>query len=89
MVVETHTVEVRFRGDKVATHIDSADVFTLYRTPEGLYRVHIDEGEGGLAWLEAGRNGDGLTEAQLLRVFPEFEPATPRSFRHERDQGRR
>ncbi len=86
---ELQSVEVRFRGEKLATHVDGADVFTLYRTPEGLYRVHIDEGEGGLAWLEAGRNGDGLTEAQLLKVFPEFESATPRGFRHERNQGRR
>ena len=67
------TVEIRFRGEKLATHIDGADVFTLYRTPEGLYRVHIDEGEGGLAWLESGHYGTGLTEAQLRRVFPEFE----------------
>jgi hypothetical protein len=86
---EMHAVEVRFRGEKLATHMEGADVFTLYRLPEGLYRVHIDEGEGGLAWLESGLDGDGLTEAQLLRVFPEFEPATPRGFRHERDQGRR
>ena len=70
---EQQTVEVRFAGEKLATHVEGADVYTLYRTPEGLYRVHIDEGEDGQAWLESGRDGTGLTEAQLLRVFPEFE----------------
>ena len=75
---ELHTVEVRFRGEKVATHIDGADVFTLYRTPEGLYRIHIDEGEGGLAWLESGRNGTGLTEAQVRTLFAEFQADTTR-----------
>jgi hypothetical protein len=92
MMVKMHTVEVRFLGEKVATHTEGegegADVYTLYRTEE-LYRVHIDEGEGGPAWLEGGHLGNGLTEAQLLRVFPEFEGATTRAFRHERDQGRR
>jgi hypothetical protein len=82
---ELQSVEVRFPGQKLTTHVDGADVYTLFRTPEGLYRVHIDEGEGGLAWLESGHYGDGLTEAQLLRVFPEFEPANPRGFRHEHD----
>jgi hypothetical protein len=42
------SVEVRFRGEKLATHVDGADVFTLYQTPEWLYRVHIDEGEDAL-----------------------------------------
>jgi hypothetical protein len=72
---EMHAVEVRFRGEKLATHMEGADVFTLYRLPEGLYRVHIDEGEGRLAWLESGRSGIGLTEAQIRRVFPEFADA--------------
>ncbi len=72
---EQQTVEVRFAGEKIATHLEGADVYTLYRTPEGLFRVHIDEGEDGQAWLESGRYGNGLTEAQLLRVFPEFEVA--------------
>ena len=72
---EMHTLEVRFRGEKLATHVEGADVFTLHRTPEGLYRVHIDEGEGGLAWLESGRNGTGLTGEEVRRVFPEFEAA--------------
>ena len=72
---EMQSVEVRFRGEKLATHADGADAYTLYRTLEGLYRVHIDEGEGGFAWLESGRYGEGLTEAQLRTVFPEFEAA--------------
>ena len=60
---EQHTVEVRFRGEMLATYIDLSGAYTLYRTPEGLYRVHIDEGEGGLAWLESGHIGNGLTAA--------------------------
>jgi hypothetical protein len=83
---ELQSVEVRSPGQKLTIHVDGADVYTLFRTPEGLYRVHIDEGEGGLAWLESGLDGDGLTEAQLLRVFPEFEGATTRGFRHDADQ---
>ena len=71
---ELQAVEVRFRGEKLATRTDGADVYTLYRTEE-LYRVHIDEGAGGLAWLESGHLGNGLTEAQLRRVFPEFGAA--------------
>ena len=83
---ELQAVEVRFRGEKLATHTDGADVFTLYRTPEGLYRIHIDEGEGRSAWLESGHYGTGLTAAQLHTVFPEFEGTTTRGFRHDSDQ---
>jgi hypothetical protein len=78
---EQQSVEVRFTGEKLATHVEGADVYTLYRTPEGLYRVHIDDGEREQAWLESGRSGEGLTEAQLLRVFPEFEAAITQPWR--------
>ena len=77
-MVQMHTVEVRFLGEKLATHTEGADVFTLYRTPEGLFRIHIDEGEGGLAWLESGRNGTGLTGAQVRTLFAEFQADTTR-----------
>ena len=74
---EMHTVEVRFRGEMLATYIDESGAYTLYRTPEGLFRIHIDEddGEDGLAWLESGHLGNGLTAAQLRTLFPEFEAA--------------
>ena len=74
---ELHTVEVRFLGEMLATYLDLSGAYTLYRTPEGLYLVYIDEddGEGGLAWLEAGRTGSGLTEEQIWREFPEFHAA--------------
>ena len=73
---EQHTVEVRFRGEMLATYIDESGAYTLYRTPEDLYRIHIYDGEGGLAWLESGHHGNGLTAAQVRRLLPEFEPTT-------------
>jgi hypothetical protein len=73
---EMHTVAVRFRGEKLATYIDRSGAYTIYRTPEGFYRVHIDEGEGGLAWLEGGPTGGGLTEEKVRREIPQFEHAT-------------
>jgi hypothetical protein len=69
---ELHTVEVRFRGEKLATYTDDSGAYALYRTPEGLYRIHIDEDEGELAWLESGHLGNGLTAAQVRTLFPEF-----------------
>ena len=42
-------VEVRFSGEMFATYTDDSGAYTLYRTPENLYRIHIDEGECGLA----------------------------------------
>jgi hypothetical protein len=48
--------------DNVSTNI-------LYRRPDGLYSVHIDESDEG--WLEDGR-GDGLKEWQVRRFFPEL-----------------
>jgi hypothetical protein len=71
-------VEVRFTGAKLASYTDDSGAYTLYRTPEGLYCIHIDEGAGGLAWLESGLYGTGLTEEQVRTLFPEFEAATTR-----------
>jgi hypothetical protein len=76
---ELHSVEIRFRGEKLATYIDHTGVCTLYSTPEALYRIHIDEGEGEPAWLESGHLGNGLTAAQVRTVFPEFVHATRES----------
>ena len=75
---ELQTVEVKFSGEKLATFTDGSDTYSLYRTPEGLYRVYIDEGEGKQAWLESGRSGNGLTEAQVRTVFPELSASTNR-----------
>jgi hypothetical protein len=78
---EKQSVEVRFFGKMLATYIDHTGVCTLYLTPEGLYRVHIEEldEEGGLAWLEGGRLGSGLTAEQVRTLFPEFVHATRES----------
>jgi hypothetical protein len=59
--MQLQAVEVRFRGERLAEDTKVSGVCSLFRTPEGGYVVHIDEGE--LAWLEAGRDGWGLTEA--------------------------
>jgi hypothetical protein len=69
------TVEVRFRGEPLATVPAEAGTYTLFRTPEGGYIVHTDEGEGELAWLEAGRDGRGLTEAQIRALWSELYEA--------------
>jgi hypothetical protein len=66
---EIHTVEVRFRGEKLATATGKVSTNTLYRRPDGLYLVHMDEGDE--AWLEDG-HGDGLEEWQVRRFFPEL-----------------
>ncbi len=68
-MVETQTVLVRFAGELVGYHADEVARYALYRTPEGRYLVHIDE--GGEAWLETGI-GDGLEEHKARRLFPEL-----------------
>ncbi len=67
--METHTVEVTFEGEKLATVAGKVSTNTLYRRPDGLYLIHIDE--GAEAWLEDG-HGDGLEEWQVRRLFPEL-----------------
>jgi hypothetical protein len=69
---ETHTVEVKFAGEKLATATDEVSTNTLYRRPDGLYLVHIDEGNE--AWLENGR-GEGLEAWQVRKLFPELATA--------------
>lgn len=75
---ELQTVEVRFKGERLASFIDQAGegeptMYTLYRTPERLYVVYIAEmGEGGLAWLEAGHLGEGLPLARIRALWPEL-----------------
>jgi hypothetical protein len=64
------TVEVRFEGELLATYTDSLAVYTLYRIPEGRYRVYVEEGE--TAFLESGLHGVGLTEWQVRHLWPEL-----------------
>ncbi|MDP9457127.1 MAG: hypothetical protein M3Q60_15425 [Actinomycetota bacterium] len=68
-MVETQTALVRFAGELVGFYVDDAARYAVYRTPEGRYLVHIDEGDE--AWLEAGL-GDGLEEHKARRLFPEL-----------------
>jgi hypothetical protein len=75
---EMQSAEVRFEGEKLATYTDGSDVYSLYRTTEGLYRIHVDESEGKQAWLESARSGNGLTAAQVRTVFPELSTSTIR-----------
>ncbi len=73
--MQLQTVEVRFRGERLAEVTEASRVYSLFRTPEGGYIVHTDEGEGELAWLEAGRDSLGLTEAQVRMLWPELYEA--------------
>lgn len=68
-------VEVRFRGERLTTVTEASGVYSLFRTPEGGYIVHTDEGEGKEAWLEAGRDGRGLTEIQVRALWSELYEA--------------
>jgi len=76
---ELQTVEVRFRGEKLATVTLEEGVYTLYRTPSGSYFVHYDEGEEG-AYLVTGLSAakpvghlrEGISEAQVRRNWPEL-----------------
>ncbi len=68
-MIETQTVFVRFAGELVGYHADEGARYALYRTPEGRYLVHIDEGDE--AWLEVGL-GDGLEEHKARWLFPEL-----------------
>ena len=72
---ELQRVEVRFRGERLAEVTEASGVYSLFRTPEGGYIVHTDEGEGELAWLEAGRDSLGLTEAQVRMLWPKLYEA--------------
>ena len=73
--LELQRVEVRFRGERLTTVTEVSGVYRLFRTPEGGYIVHTDEGEGAASWLEAGRDGRGLTEAQIRALWPELYEA--------------
>ncbi len=68
-MVETQAVTVRFAGELVGDHADDVARYALYRTPEGRYLVHIDEGDE--AWLETSL-GDGLEEHKARWLFPEL-----------------
>jgi hypothetical protein len=73
--MQLQAVEIRFEGEQLATVPAESGRYTLYRTPEGGYIVHIDEGESSLAWLEAGRDSRGLTERQVRALWPELYEA--------------
>ena len=63
-------VEVWFVAERVSFHVDDdGTAYTLFRTPEGRYMVHTDE--GGRSWLEAGI-GDGIEEQKARYLWPEL-----------------
>ena len=66
------TVEVTFQGEQVGTHTDQNTTYTLYRVPQDLYVVHVDEGDE--SWLET-NGGQGLSEGVLGTFFPELAEA--------------
>ena len=66
------TVEVTFQGEQVGTHTDQNTTYTLYRVPQDLYVVHVDEGDE--SWLET-NGGQGLSEGMLGTFFPQLAEA--------------
>ena len=62
------TVPVRFYGEVVGFYADHVSTGTLYKTPQGLYRVHVDM--GSYTYVESGHSGEGLTEEQVRTNFP-------------------
>ena len=66
-----HTLEVTLEGEEVATHTtEGGTTHRLFRTPEGLYRVHWQDDEQ--AWLETGAPGSGIPVETLRVLFPEL-----------------
>jgi len=70
--MEQQTVEVTFRGELVGSHSDGKTTHTLYRVPEGMYVVHVDEGEE--SWLET-HGRQGLNEGMVRTFFPDLAAA--------------
>src|SRR5215211_6903458 len=69
--MQRHTVEVTVEGEKVSSVTDDLATYTLYRTDEGTYLVHLDQrksGEG--AALEDGVYSPGLSEHDVQVLFP-------------------
>jgi hypothetical protein len=81
---EVQTVEVSFRGERLATvTIEDAGVYTLYRTPLGDYYVHHVDEQRDFSWLVTHRNRDpetaellgGLEDWQVRALWPELASA--------------
>ena len=62
----TQKLEVRFKGEKLATVRSSASVNTLYRTPDDAYYIYFDEGPDS-AFLEG-----ELSEVRVRTLWPEL-----------------
>jgi hypothetical protein len=70
---EMQTTEIRFRGERLGSYVDNIGViWTLFRldSPYEGYRIHGSDEDG--AWMESGRNGNGLEDWEVLRDWPEF-----------------
>jgi len=64
-------MEIRFRGERLGSYVDSGGTtWTLYRDPDGYYRIHASDEDA--AWLEAGKYGNGLEDWKVLRDWPQF-----------------
>ena len=74
---ETHSVEVTFEGELLATHTQGETTYGLYRYDgsgeEGLFFVYWMGAQGG--WLETGHLGSGLEEWQVRWHWPELAAA--------------
>ena len=74
---ETHTVDVTFAGELLATHVQGETMYRLYRfdgrDEEGFYFVYWTDERG--SWLETGHLGSGLEEWQVRWHWPELAAA--------------
>ena len=70
--MEQQSVEVKFQGERVGTLTDKHTTLTLYRVPDDLYVVHVDEGDE--SWLET-YGGEGLSEGMIGTFFPQLAEA--------------
>jgi hypothetical protein len=80
-MIQKHTVEVAFDGERISSVTGEGGTLTLYRTPEDTYFVHIDTrhvGEdaarvvGRDAVLDDGHAGLGHSEDFARRFWPEL-----------------
>jgi hypothetical protein len=84
LTMEQQTMELKFQGEKAGSHTDKDTTYSLYRVADGVFIVHVDEGNA--SWLET-NGGQGLSKEMLGTFFPQLamdfigEPVFPHKYR--------